>query len=179
MTKEKPLAKGEPKARDSKRDPIGGAPGSHPIGTGIGAAVGGIAAGAAVGSVAGPVGTLAGAAAGAVAGGLAGKGVASLVDPTVEEAYWLQAYSSRPYYDAAWSYEDYSPAYNYALLNYDIYRGKSFEEVEADLAPGWDQAKGRSRLTWERAKEATRDAWHRLSNAVERAVPGDSDHDGR
>ena len=30
-----------------------------------------------------------------------------------------------------------------------------------------------------RAKHASRDAWDRLSNAVERAVPGDSDRDGR
>ena len=26
---------------------------------------------------------------------------------------------------------------------------------------------------------ASRDAWHRLSNSIERAVPGDSDRDGR
>ena len=67
------------------RDPITGAPGSHPIGTGLGAAVGGVAAGAAIGSVAGPVGTAVGAAAGAVVGGLAGKGVAETVEPTVDD----------------------------------------------------------------------------------------------
>jgi len=179
MNTDKPQAKGEPRDRDMNRDPISGTPGSHPVGTGVGAAAGGIATGAAVGSVAGPVGTLVGAAAGAVAGGLVGKGIAEHVDPTGEESYWRQSYSTRPYYDAAWSYEDYSPAYNYALQNYDTYRGRSFDEVESDLGLGWDKAKGNSRLTWERAKEATRDAWHRLSNAVERAVPGDSDHDER
>ena len=42
-----------------------------------------------------------------------------------------------------------------------------------------DRHRGESRLTWERAKEATRDSWNRLGNAVERAMPGDSDGDGR
>ena len=111
--------------------------------------------------------------------GLAGKGIVERVDPTAEEAYWKQAYSNRPYYDAAWSYDDYSPAYQYALNSYERYPGKSFDEIEADLGQGWDQARGSSRLTWDRAKEATRVAWHRLTHAVERAIPGDSDHDGR
>jgi len=57
------------------RDPITGAPGSHPVGTGVGAAAGGVAAGAAVGAVAGPVGAVVGAAIGAVVGGLAGKAI--------------------------------------------------------------------------------------------------------
>jgi len=43
---------------DANRDPLTGAPGSHPVGTGIGAAAGGVAAGAAAGTLAaGPVGT--------------------------------------------------------------------------------------------------------------------------
>jgi outer membrane lipoprotein SlyB len=69
----------------TNRDPITGAPGSHPVGVGIGAAVGGIAAGAAAGTLAaGPIGTVVGAAAGAIAGGLGGKAVAEHFDPTVE-----------------------------------------------------------------------------------------------
>src|SRR5690242_20849258 len=80
-------------------DPITGAPGSHPVGTGLGAAAGGLAAGAAVGTVAGPVGSVVGAAVGAIAGGLAGKGIAELIDPTAEEAYWRDNYATRPYID--------------------------------------------------------------------------------
>lgn len=44
--------------------------------------------GAAVGAAGGPIGIAVGAAIGAIAGGLAGKGVAEMVDPTVEDAYW-------------------------------------------------------------------------------------------
>ena len=81
---------------DANRDPITDAAGSHPVGTGVGALAGGAAAGAAAGTVAGPVGTVVGAAVGAVAGGLAGKGIAEQIDPTVEDAYWRDNYSSRP-----------------------------------------------------------------------------------
>jgi hypothetical protein len=181
MNKDRPQAKGEPKTfdRDANRDPLSGAPGAHPVGTGIGAAAGGIAAGAAVGSVAGPVGTLVGAAVGAVAGGLAGKGIAELADPTAEDAFWRETYSSRPYYDNAWTYEDYGPAYGYALQSFDLFGNQRFDVVEPELGKGWDKARGQSRLSWDHAKEATRDAWNRLSDKVERAIPGDSDHDGR
>jgi hypothetical protein len=34
-------------------------------------------------------------------------------------------------------------------------------------------------LSWDKAKAATRDAYHRASDKIERAVPGDSDRDGK
>ena len=178
MTNEKPTAKNE--RRDSNRDPISGAPGSHPVGTGVGAVAGGVAAGAAVGSVAGPVGTAIGAAAGAIAGGLAGKGIAEMIDPTQEDAYWRDNYTSRPYVDSNLTYDDdYRPAYLYGVDSYTQYSDRDFDEIESDLGRGWDNAKGNSRLTWERAKAATKDSWRRVSDTVERATPGDSDRDGK
>src|SRR5512145_492740 len=95
---------------DANRDPITGTPGAHPVGTGVGAA-GGAAAGAAIGAVAGPVGAAVGLVAGAVAGGLAGKGVAEKIDPTVEDGYWKDNYSKRPYATGNVSYDTYRPAY--------------------------------------------------------------------
>jgi phage tail tape-measure protein len=73
-------------AADANSDPLSRSPGAHPVGVGVGAAGGG-AAGAAVGAVAGPVGAAVGAAVGAVAGGLAGKGVAEVVNPTVDRQH--------------------------------------------------------------------------------------------
>jgi hypothetical protein len=159
-------------------DPITGAPGAHPVGTGIGAALGGAAAGAATGTVAGPVGTVVGAAVGAVLGGLAGKGVAETIDPTVENAYWRENFASRPYVAGA-SFDDYGPAYSYGVDSYRRYPGRSFDDVETDLSRDWDTVRGGSSLTWDRAKLATKDAWDRVSDSVERAVPGDSDRDGK
>jgi len=165
--------------RDVTTKPLG----SHPVGTGVGAAAGGIAgaaaAGALAGSSVGPVGTVVGAVAGAVVGGLAGRGIAEMIDPAAEDAYWRDSYSNRPYVARGASYDDYGPAYRYGVDSYGQYSGRTFDEVESDLSREWHRAKGSSKLSWENAKHATRDSWDRVSDAVERAIPGDSDRDGK
>src|SRR5678816_3521861 len=121
-------------APDRNPDPIAGAPGSHPIGTGIGAAGAG-AAGAAIGSVVPGVGTVVGGAVGAVvgavAGGLAGKAVAEAVNPTEEDAYWRDNFSSRPYAAGSdYTYEDdFSPAYRHGYTARSQYPGKTYDPV--------------------------------------------------
>lgn len=154
-------------------DPITDAPGAHPIGTGIGAVIGGAAAGvatgaiagAATGTVVGPVGTVIGAAVGAIVGGLAGKGVAEVIDPTSEEVYWRESFKDRPYANGA-SVDDYLPAYGYGVASYHEYPGRSFDDVESNLARDWNTAGGKSRLDWANAQIATREAWERASNSV-------------
>ncbi len=142
----------------------------------VGGVAGGAAAGAAAGGMTGPVGAAVGAAIGAVVGAVAGR---MRADPAVEDTYWRDNYSSRPYITSGSSYDDYAPAYRYGVDAYNRYPDRSFDEVEPELSRDWGTARGRSSLEWERAKHASRDAWHRVSNAVERAVPGDSDGDGR
>ena len=110
-----------------------------------------------------------------MAGGLAGKGVAEKIDPTVEDAYWRENYTTRPYYKKGATYETYQPAYRTGYEGRTRYTGRSFEEAEMDLRSDYERNRGASSLTWEHAKDATRDAWHR----VERALPGDFDKDGR
>ena len=159
---------------------------SHPAATGVGAVVGGVgggiaggaAAGAAVGGMTGPVGAAVGAVAGAVAGALAGRGIAKTADPEVEDRYWRENYANRPYV-AGSSYDDYGPAYRHGVEGFNRYPDRSYDEAEADLGRDWNTARGSSSLEWDRAKHATRDAWQRVSDAVERAVPGDSDRDGK
>ena len=149
---------------DANRDPITGAPGSHPVGTGIGAALGGAAAGAATGTLAGPVGTVIGAAVGAVVGGLAGKGVAESIDPTREDAYWRENYRERPYVGDDAPYDDYGPAFGYGVASYGMHAGRPFDEVEPELRQGWGAARGRSSLDWDSAKLAASDAWDRAAD---------------
>jgi hypothetical protein len=161
----------------ANRDPITGTPGSHPVGTGVGAA-GGAATGAAIGAAGGPAGMLAGAAVGAIVGGLAGKGVAEMIDPTIEEAYWRDNFASRPYASGA-TFDDYAPAYRYGWETYPQFAGVPFEEVEPQLRSQWDYRRGDSDLDWDRARLAAKDSWQRLSDTVERAIPGDSDRDGK
>jgi hypothetical protein len=161
--------------RDANPDPITGAPGAHPVGVGVGTAAGGLAAGAAAGAVAGPVGAAVGAVVGGIAGGLAGKGIAESIDPTAEEAYWRENYTSRPYYQKDTTFDDYSPAYRYGVDQRIRAGNRRWDEAETEMSTGWHTAKGKSRLGWDKAKLAARDAWDR----VERALPGDADGDGR
>ena len=151
---------------DANRDPISGEPGAHPVGTGVGAAAAGAAAGAAGGLIAGPAGAAVGAVIGAVAGGLAGKGVAESIDPTVEDAYWRENYTQRPYYDKKSAYEQYQPAYRYGWESQSKYSGRSFDEAEPELGREWEAAKAHSQLAWQNAKHATRDAWDRIERSM-------------
>jgi hypothetical protein len=160
---------------DRNPDPITNEPGAHPVGVGVGAAAGGAAAGAAAGAVAGPVGAAVGAVVGGVAGGFAGKAVAEKIDPTTENAYWRDNYATRPYYDSSVTYDEFAPAYRYGWESRTRYPDRRFDDVESDLESGWTKAKAKSKLGWEKAKLAARDAWDR----VERAIPGDSDRDGK
>src|SRR5437899_3078571 len=158
----------------ANRDPLTGAPGAHPVGVGAGAAGAG-AAGAAVGAVVGgPAGAAVGGAVGAVAGGLAGKGAAEAVNPTVEDEYWRQNYSSRPYASSG-TYDEFRPAFEYGWESYSRYRGRQFDDVEPDLRREWEKGRKNAGLGWDEVRRAARDAWDR----VERALPGDFDKDGR
>ena len=146
----------------------------HSIGEGVGAA-GGAVTGMAVGaSVGGPAGAVIGAAVGAVAGGAAGHGVAAAIDPDVEDAYWRDNYSSRPYVKFGAPYSDYRDAYRYGWES-RANSNATWDDAADSLEHGWDKAKTNSRLAWSEAKDAVRDGWHR----VERAMPGDADGDGR
>jgi hypothetical protein len=150
---------------DTNPDPITGEPGSHPLGTGVGAAITGAAAGVAGGALAGPVGAAVGAAIGAVAGGYAGKAVEEEFDPTAEDAYWRANYRNRPYIEKDSEYDAYRPAYQYGWESRSQHRGRRFEEIETELATGWEKRPDRSQLSWEKAKPATRDAWDRLDRS--------------
>ncbi len=161
--------KAEREHRDLNRDPITGAPGSHPVGTGLGSA-GGAAAGAAIGAPAGPVGAMVGGVIGAIAGGAAGHGIAEQIDPTAESAYWEENYRNEPYYEEGYSYADYEPAYRMGYTRYPSFQGRTYEDAEQELAEEWEQSRGESRLDWDRARPAARAGWQR----IERGRPGET-----
>lgn len=145
----------------------------------LGAATGGIAGGAAAGALAGgltgPVGAAVGAVVGAAIGAMAGR----KADPVAEDSYWRDNYLTRPYARKDASFDDYSPAYRSGVESYSRNPGRSFDDIEPQLGRDWNSNRGRSSLEWEHAKPAARDAWDRISNSIERAIPGDSDKDGR
>ena len=140
--------------------------------------VSGLAAGAAIGAVTGgPIGAVIGAAAGALTGVGVAKGVDAAVNPEEEDKFWRDNYSTRPYATADRSYDHYRPAYQYGWEARAQHGNRPYDEVENDLATGWDsyRTKSNTSLGWDEAKHATKDAWHR----IERRIPGDADRDGR
>jgi len=95
-------------------------------------------------------------------GGLAGRGIAELLDPAAEEAYWRENYETQPYYEAGYTYDDYHPAYRAGWEGRARYEGRSFQEVERDLQADYERRRGASRLGWDRNREAARAAWNRF-----------------
>lgn len=61
------------------------------------------------------------------------------------------------------TYEDFDPAYRYghALASDSRYRGRSWDEIEAEARAEWEQRHPRS--GWERFKSAVRHAWARAT----------------
>jgi hypothetical protein len=144
-----------------------------------GAAVGGVAGGATAGALAGGVTGPVGAAIGAAVGAVAGAVMARKADPVIEDSYWRENHATRPYARKDVDFDHYQPAYRAGVESFNRNPGRSFDEIEPELSRDWNKARGSSSLEWEHARPAARDAWDRVSNAVERAVPGDSDKDGR
>ncbi|WP_255429357.1 hypothetical protein [Ramlibacter albus] len=144
-------------------------------GAAAGGVIGGATAGALAGGVTGPVGAAIGAAVGAVAGAIAGK----KADPAIEDSYWRENHKTRPYAQKDVGFDQYQPAYRAGVESFNRNPDRSFDDVEPELSRDWSRARGSSSLEWEHARPAARDAWERVSNAAERAIPGDSDHDGR
>lgn len=147
-------------------DPITGEPGSHPVGTGVGTTGGGLT-GAAIGAaVAGPVGAAVGAVVGGVAGAYSGHGVAEAVNPTVEETYWRENHSSQEWATGGTTYEQFAPAYRTGFQMQKRHAGRSFEDIETDLALDYQKNDPTTALPWDRARPAVKAAWQRVSGTV-------------
>lgn len=92
------------------------------------------------------------------------------------DRYFKSRWEGADYRDPSYDFNDYRSAYRYGTYARSAYAGREWDDkLEQELRPGWERAKGASRLSWEKAKGAVRDAWHR----IEHAMPGDADNDGR
>ncbi len=147
------------------RDPITGAPGSHPVGTGIGT-TGGMIAGATLGSLGGPIGTAIGGLVGAIVGAAAGHSAGEAVNPTADEIFWRDAFVREPYYNPDRNFDDYSPAYRAGYLYRNEFRDHTWEQAEPELQSGWESNPTTSRLRWEEARPAARAAWYRADEST-------------
>lgn len=161
MREDKPMARERArKGADAVKERVA----THGAASAAGA-VGGAVAGAVSGIAAGPLGSLVGAVSGAAAGAAAGAstGAGAEIDTTPFEAYWRDRFHLRPYAQAYTRYEDWAPAYRYAIREYiDTDHPRRWDEVEHELARYWPQGRGESDMPWSQAMPAVRDAWHRM-----------------
>ncbi len=138
------------------------------LGTTLGGISGALAAGAlegaTVGAIVGIPGIISGIAIGGVLGAMVGKKTAMAFNPTDEDKYWRDNHENRAYFNSLVAYDAYAPAYRFGIEAYQTYVGRNFEEIESQLAKGWDKARGNSRLEWETARLAAKDAYQRLCN---------------
>ncbi|MGX9732511.1 hypothetical protein ACWYXO_18040 [Janthinobacterium aestuarii] len=82
-------------------------------------------------------------------------------------------YDDEQYYRSHWSatyvatgarFEDYDPAYRYghSMANSDSYRGRPWDDVEADLRSTWEHTYPQS--AWDKFKAAVRHGWERVTS---------------
>ncbi len=95
-------------------------------------------------------------------GGLGGRGIAEMLDPAGEEAYWRENYTTQPYYESGHTYDDYHPGYRIGWEGRARYEGRSFDEVESELKAAYERHRRGSRLGWDRNRHAARAAWNRF-----------------
>jgi hypothetical protein len=95
-------------------------------------------------------------------GGAGGRGIADMLDPAGEEAYWRENYTTQPYFEAGFTYDDYHPGYRAGWEGRARYEGRSFDEVERELRAAYERNSRASRLGWDRNRHAARAAWNRF-----------------
>jgi hypothetical protein len=66
------------------------------------------------------------------------------------------------------TFDDYAPAYRLGGESSSRAAGRTFDDVEEDLASQYDDVRGASRLEWDDAKHATRAAWNRVNARIAR-----------
>ena len=106
-------------------------------GEGVGG-IGGALAGAGIGSVAGPIGTIIGGVAGALGGWWAGEKVGRAAEDFGDhEPYYREHFSANRVGDVDWDDASVGYGLGHVAGRNPSYRGRSYDEVEADLRKGW------------------------------------------
>lgn len=90
---------------------------------------------------------------------------------TNEEAYWRENHPKQAFAQNR-GYGDYAAAYRTGIEGVRKYPGKSYEEIESDLARDYERAQPGSPLPWDHARHAVHAAWAKLSGDI---TPRDPD----
>ena len=89
-----------------------------------------------------------------------------MADPMInwddEDKYWRTNYATRPYASGSTDYDRFRGGYRYGFESASRYKGRNWNDVEADLSRNWNTYEHRGTSTWEQIKDAVRDGWDRM-----------------
>src|SRR3954451_1516326 len=95
---------------------------------------------------------------------------------TAEETYWREQHAKQPYADKSKNYDHYAHAYRTGYEGATRHSGKSFEEMETDVALDYEKARPNDALPWDHARPAVKAAWDRIGGGIS---PRDPDREPR
>lgn len=124
-----------------------------------GAVTGGLVGGSLGSLLGGPVGFALGVVAGTAFGAEAGEHISDAIDLHGDLGYFASTYTQMPYYVSEMEWEDYEPAYRYAMEQYSPDADKSIYDRDGALERGWREASQRSHLTWPQVRPVVDHVW--------------------
>ena len=89
-----------------------------------------------------------------------------------EEKYWRENHARQSFAKPEHPYEDYAHAYKTGYEGFHKYPGKSYEDIQDELALDYERNKPGAALPWDHARHAVHAAWSKVSNDI---GPRDSD----
>jgi hypothetical protein len=95
---------------------------------------------------------------------------------TNEANYWREQHAKQPYADEQKSFEDYEQAYRTGYEGAARHSGKSFAEMETDIALEYEKGRPDDALPWDHARPAVKAAWDRIGGVI---APRDTDRGTR
>jgi hypothetical protein len=93
-------------------------------------------------------------------------------DPATVKIDWREHHQTQPYASGERSYDEFVPAYRTAQAAFETHGGKSFEEIEDELALNYKKHDPGSALPWDEARPAVQSAWDKLGGVI---TPQDRD----
>ena len=83
-----------------------------------------------------------------------------------EENYWREQHAKQPYADRGKAFENYARAYRTGYEGAAQHSGKSFEEMETDLALDYEKGRPDDALPWDHVRPAVKAAWDRIGGVI-------------
>jgi hypothetical protein len=83
-----------------------------------------------------------------------------------EAEYWREQHAKQPYADKGKAFEHYERAYRTGYEGATKHAGKSFEDMETDVALEYEKGRPDDALPWDHVRPAVKAAWDRIGGVI-------------